>query len=494
MSLMVIFVALPLFAAFVLPIMGKVVRRGYDAVAFLTTAILVGCASYFAVRPPALPVVYAIGSWEAPFGIVWLLDPLSIFMLAVVNCITFFAVMYSVNYMRQYTGKYQYYSLLMLMLAGLNGVVLTADVFNLFVFLEITALSSYALVAFGTEAEELEASFKYMVLGSVASACILIGIAFLYARTGTLNMFDIARVLSADAGFSWVLALVSVLFIVGFGLKSALVPFHAWLPDAHPSAPAPISAMLSGVVIKTIGIYALARIFLNVFGLTAVTAEILLVLGGLSMFIGVVLAVGQWDFKRLLAYHSISQIGYVVCGIALGTPLGIAGGLFHLLNHSVFKSLLFFNAGSVEYATGTRELKKLGGLQAAMPWTSSTSLVASLSIAGVPPLCGFWSKLIIVIALFQAGRFGYGALAILVGVITLASFLKVQKYAFYRKAQEKITGLKEVPGFMCIAMIGLAILCIVIGIFAKPLLDNFIMPAADILHKGREYFVGFLGV
>jgi len=493
MNILVLFVALPLLAAFFFPVMGRIAKRGFDTLAISATGLLFILALYFVLKPQGATFIYALGGWQMPFGIVWVFDPLSSFMILVVSGITFFVTLYSINYMEQYTGKTKYYSLLFLMLAGMNGVVLSGDIFNLYVFLEIAAISSYALVAFGTEAEEVEASFKYMVLGSIASAFILIGIAFLYAKTSTLNMADMANVLSKDAGVSKLVLFVSALFIAGFGLKAALVPFHAWLPDAHSSAPAPISAMLSGLVIKTIGVYALIRIFFNVFGINPVTSETLLALGGLSMFVGVILAIGQWDFKRLLAYHSISQIGYVICGLALGTPLGIAGGLFHLMNHSVFKSLLFLNAGAVEYATGTRDLKKLAGLQEKMPHTAWTSLVASLSIAGVPPFCGFWSKLIVIVALFQAGRFFYGSLAILVGIITLGSFLKIQKYVFYRKTEDAIKGIKESPVFMRLSMIALAVLCIAIGLSFKPILEHVIVPAAEVLSKGQKYFLILAG-
>ena len=493
MSFMVIFVALPLMTAFALPILEKTLKKGSDAIVSFVTAILAVSSIYLVFISKSLPAVYTIGGWKAPFGISWVIDPLTVFMLIIVNVITFMVSVYSVNYMERYTDKFKYYSLFMLMVAGMNGVIMSGDLFNLYVFLEITAIASYALVAFGTEAEEVEASFKYMVLGSIASAFILIGIAFLYAKTSTLNMPDMARVLAGLPKESNLLIMVSALFITGFGLKAAFVPFHSWLPDAHPSAPAPISAMLSGLVIKTIGIYALIRIFFNVFGINRSTSEIFLVLGAISMLIGVILAIGQWDFKRLLAYHSISQIGYVICGIAIGTPLGIAGGLFHLMNHSVFKSLLFLNAGAVEYSCGTRNLKELAGLQEKMPHTSWTSLVASLSIAGVPPFCGFWSKLVIIIALFQAGRFSYAVIAILVGIITLGSFLKIQKYAFYRKSKEIVLRVKEVPFFMVASMIVLAIFCIGIGIFFKPIMDNLVAPAAEALRGGKESFVALLG-
>ena len=489
MNILVLFVALPLLGAFLMPIMSAYFKRGFGAFTFLISLILFAASAYLFARPLAMPLVYSIGSWKLPFGIAWLLDPLAVFMLIVVNGITLFTVLYSLNYMQQYTSQWKFYCLFLLLIAGLNGVVITGDMFNLFVFLEITSIASYALVAYGTKAEEIEASFKYMVLGSVASTFVLIGIALLYAKTSTLNMFDISLMLAQDPHSLHLKLFIAVLFIAGFGLKAALVPFHSWLPDAHPSAPAPISAMLSGVVIKTIGVYALTRVLFNIFGLNLMFKEALMALGGLSMFVGVILAIGQWDFKRLLAYHSISQIGYVVCGLATGTPLGIVGGLFHLLNHSIFKSLLFLNAGAVEYATGTRELKKLGNLKEAMPITSWTSLVASLSIAGVPPFCGFWSKLVIIAALFQVNRIFYGSMAIIVGVITLASFLKIQKYVFFRKTEKKIAHAKEVPLLMRWSMIGLAILCLLAGLCFAPIMKTMLWPAAEVLAGGAGYFM-----
>ncbi|MBN1913755.1 MAG: NADH/ubiquinone/plastoquinone (complex I), partial [Candidatus Omnitrophica bacterium] len=301
-----------------------------------------------------------------------------------------------------------------------------------------------------------------------------------------------ARSLDFSASRQLILYCIA-LFIMGFGLKVALVPFHGWLPDAHPAAPAPMSAMLSGVVIKTIGVYALVRVIFNIIGITPPVLSIMVWLGMVSMSVGVLLAIGQWDFKRLLAYHSVSQIGYVVFAIGLGTPLGIAGGLFHLFNHSLFKSLLFLNSGAVEYATGERQLNKLGALSDSMPVTANTSLVASLSISGIPPLCGFWSKLIIIIAAFQAHNIAGALVCILVGMVTLASFLKVQKYAFIRKIQKGAQAVKEAPFFMLFSMIVLALLCLAIGLFFSPFLRSVIDPAADVLLNGKEYAGSILG-
>ena len=380
------------------------------------------------------------------------------------------------------------------------GIVLTRDLFNLFVFLEIASLSSYALVGFGCEHEELEASFKYMVLGSVASALVLMGVALVYGNTASLNMVYVSRAIQAS-GVNAGLAFALALFIAGFGLKAALVPFHAWLPDAHPSAPAPISAMLSGVLIKALGVYALARIVFNVFGVSVIVAWILIALGVLSMVIGVFLAVGQWDFKRLLAYHSISQMGYVVLGIGIGAlvlarggkiewaALAIMGGLFHLVNHAVFKSLLFLASGSVEMATGTRQLKEMGGLVKKLPLTRTTCTVASAAIAGVPPFNGFWSKLILVIAAVQAGLIGLAAVTVLVSLVTLISFLKVQRYVFLGELPENLQDVRENKGSMLVAMGFLACLCVLMGllVLVPSLRGSILDPAVKVLTDGLEY-------
>jgi multicomponent Na+:H+ antiporter subunit D len=421
------------------------------------------------------------------------LDGLTAFMLVTINMVAFVIAVYSTDYMERFTSKGMFYTLFLLMVTGMNGVIMAGDLFNLFVFLEIAGVASYALVAFGTERHELEAAFKYAVMGTVGSLFILLGIVFLYSVTSTLNMADMSLML-ADYRNDNLLLMVSVLFLMGFGLKAALVPFHAWLPDAHPSAPAPISAMLSGVLIKTLGIYALCRVFYNVIGMTPVLSSILMFLGTLSMVIGVLLAMGQRDFKRLLAYSSISQVGYVVLGIGMGTPLGILGGVFHLFNHSVFKSLLFLNSGAVEYATGTRDLRVMGGLAKKMPITSTTNFLASMSIAGIPPFSGFWSKLVIIIAAVQAGHLGYALWAVIVSVLTLALFARVLKDSFFGEPRQSWEEVKEVPGLMQFSMIALAFISVMSGMLMLPnLKEAFLQPATAIFVDGVSYGQVMLG-
>ena len=377
------FVVIPLAGAFANALLARRTPRVPAVASILITLALTGL-SLLAARSAysGAASLYPVGGWGPTAGIALVVDGMTSFMLVTVNTVAFAIAVYSRDYMERYTSQGLFYTLFLLMLAGMNGVIVAGDLFNLYVFLEIAAVSSYALVAFGTGRHELEAAFKYAVMGTVGSLFILLGIVLLYGYSSTLNLADMGRVL-AEQGQHELIGMVSVLFLVGFGLKAALVPFHSWLPDAHPSAPAPISAMLSGVLIKTLGIYALFRIFYNVLGMTPMVSSTLLFLGALSMVAGALLAMGQDDLKRLLAYSSVSQIGYVVLGIGLGTPLGMLGGLFHLFNHSMFKALLFLNSGAVEYATGNRDLNLMGGLARKLPVTGTTNFVAAVSIAGI---------------------------------------------------------------------------------------------------------------
>ncbi len=491
-----IFVAVPLATAFLLPVFAKRGKAVATVLANLATVSLL----VMALCSIGQTRVYEVGRWSIPLGINLVLDGLSCLLLLAISVVSTAAMLFSVRYMEQYTAKAKYLSLFLLMVGGMNGVVLSGDIFNLFVFLEIASIASYALVGFGCGNEELEASFKYMVLGSIASTFILFAIALVYGNTGSLNMAYISKAIQGS-GLNAGLAFALSLFIVGFSLKAALVPFHAWLPDAHPSAPAPISAMLSGVLIKALGVYALVRVLFNVFGISVSMGWILIILGLSSMVAGAFLAMGQWDFKRLLAYSSISQLGYVILGIGLGgliiaqggnlawASLAILGGLFHLLNHAVYKSLLFLTSGSVEMSTGTRQLKQLGGLAGKLPFTRAACTVASASIAGIPPFSGFWSKLILVIAAVQAHFYWIAAIIVFVSLCTLIMYLKVQRYVFLGELPENLQQTKENRGSMLVAMVFLACLCVLMGLLVIiPALRNSILePAVKVLTDGLEY-------
>ena len=499
--IILLFVIIPLFAAFIIPIAGRLVD-GFQRVAASSFMLVLLVLSFYVILRQPGTVTYMVGGWEPvegiPVAIYMVLDGLSGFLLLIINLLGFLSALYAINYIRRYTGENYFYTLMCLMVAGMNGVVLSGDMFNLYVFLEISVISSYALVAFGVEKTELEASFKYQVLGGMASLLILFGIAMLYWKTGTLNMADIALILEGAESDAFMI-FIQLLLITGFGVKAALIPFHAWLPDAHSSAPSPISAMLSGVLIKAVGIYVIIRLFFNMFQLDMAMATVITVIGALSMVIGALVAIGQWDLKRMFAYSSISQMGYVVTGVGMGmiilagggdktvAALAIGGGLFHMINHAVFKGLLFLNAGAIEYATGTRDMKKMGGLAKYMPVTLGSSFSASMAISGMPPFNGFFSKLVIIVAAVKGGFYLIAALAVITGIITLAYFLKFQRYAFYDKPPEKASA-KEVPFFMCFSMIVLAVLCLALSVLIFPgVREIFLGPAVKTLVETAEY-------
>lgn len=493
-----LFTAIPLAAAFLNLLLSKITMKVSDYIAFLVTGILAVMSVNMLFQAP---FTYTVGNWRPPLGILLVSDGLSSLMLVVINVIGLLAVIFSMKYMSTYTAKPKYFSLFMLMIAGMNGVVITGDMFNLYVFLEIASIASYALVGFGTGKKELEASFKYLILGGVASTAVLFGIAFLYSMTGTLNMPDLAQQIEV-IGMTKTIGFVVALFIMGFGLKASAVPFHAWLPDAHPSAPAPISAMLSGVLIKALGIYTIMRIMFNIIGKNELIAAIIMFLGALSMVIGGLLAIGQKDFKRMLAYSSISQMGYVLIAIGLAlkpgaemvvATLALIGGLFHLVNHAVFKSLLFFCSGAVEYRTGTRDLGKLGGLIKKMPITGTATAIGSLSIAGIPPFNGFWSKLIIILALFRGGYWIYGTVGIVVGFITLIYFVMLQKEVLFGKLPESLSNIKEAPFAMVLPLVILAVLCLAMGIGYMAIEGQMLDSAASALLDKMAYMNYLVG-
>ncbi len=474
-DLIPLFVAAPLALALLIQLVARERELLAGSLASLTMGLLV-LMSVVCIGSSGL---YHLGGWPTPVGIDLRLDPLATLMLLAVNGVGLAVSLYAIDYMRRYTAGSHFYSLFLLMVTGMNGVILAGDLFNLYVFLEVAAVASYSLVAFGCAHEELEASFKYIVLGSLSSALILVGVALVYGITGTLNLAQMSGRI-AESGMNAPLLLAFGLFLCGFSFKAALVPFHAWLPDAHPSAPAPVSAMLSGVLIKAIGIYVLARLAFNVFGAGDSELGLLRWLGLLSMIVGALLAAGQSDIKRLFAYSSISQVGFIVLGFGLGTPLGLVGALYHLVNHAMFKSLLFLNAGAVEYATGTRKLNRLGGLNQALPVTGATSLVGSMSIAGIPPFNGFWSKLIIIIACVEAGFYGFAVAAVVVSIVTLAYQLKVQRLAFFAELPERFDNLRREPRLMSLAMVLLAVGCIALSFLVLAgLRDPWLIGAAQ---------------
>jgi multicomponent Na+:H+ antiporter subunit D len=477
------FIIGPLLAASLVALTGRL-KQLPETLAVLTTGYLLGTSAWLYTVRPYNNVLFS------QLGLPLVLDGLSHLLLLLISAVAFLVILYALAYFTGKEDRAGFYLLYLLMVAGMNGVVLAGNLFHLFIALEIASLATYALVALKRGELELEAALKYLVLGSAASLFLLLGFVLLYGQTGTFFMAAI----SGQSIPGSIKMLIAALLIVGLGLKAALVPFHTWLPDAHTSAPAPVSATLSGILIKVLGIYCLVRLLFNVLGFTPLLSAVLIGLASLTILVGGLLALAQDDYKRLLAYSSVSQIGYIVLGLALGTPLGMLGALLHLFNHATFKPLLFLNAGAVERATGTRKLSELGGLRKKMPATSLAALFGSLAISGLPPFNGFWSKLFIILAALQAGQLWPALGAVIGSILTLAYFLKLQKEVFFGPLPEKLENIKEAGWLMAGVPVFLAVVCLVVGLITPLVIALLINPAVIAVMNGLGYGRMILGM
>ena len=376
-------------------------------------------------------VTYHLGGWRGPLGISLVVDELSLFFSLIVLGLGLLVIVYSMperNYGRTY------YFLLLISLSSMIGVIYTADIFNMYVFYELLSLAVYLLIAYPKTGVTLKASFNYLIMGGVGLSFFLLGIGFLYAMTGTLDIFHIAERLPAAFNSSTRMVLMSfVLIAIGMGIKIAVFPLHGWLPDAHSMAPSPVSALLSGVTVK-IGIYCLIRVVYTVFSteifLLISSHNILMVLGVVSLLFGASMALAQKDLKRLLAYSTINQLGIVLIGLGIGTELGLTGALFHVLNHTIMKSALFFCAGIMIAETGTRDVKGLSGFGRQQPAITFSFAIASLGMIGIPPINGFVSKWMICLAAVEAGYVVLVVIILMSSAIAAAYYFRVIQVLF----------------------------------------------------------------
>ena len=388
----------------------------------------------------------------------------------------------------------QYYVLYCMLGGGVLGLVLSGDIFNMFVMVEILTFAAVALTAFRTKVYgALEAAFKYLVVGCMGSTSILAGVIMLYAQYHTLNLAQLGSMVPGTMNNATIIAFA--LLYIGFSTKAFIVPFHPLAADAHGAAPASISVLISGVLTKS-GIYGIIRLTYFLFQtMNLGTMQFMLVfIGSVSMFVCVTMALAQHDFKRLLAFHSISQIGYVLAAVGLSTALGFSAGLYHAMNHTLFKGLLFLAAGAVLHETGTTDLGKLGGLSKKMPHTTVLFLIGAFSISGLPPFNGFASKWMVYQATYQkaveSGNIGFllvTIVALITSVLTLASFVKVSQSVFFGQLPKEYDNVKEVPFGMRLGMGILAALCVLTGLFPKLVATYLTEPAARAVFNVSSY-------
>ncbi len=433
-------------------------------------------------------------------GIALEVDALSLFFGLLIAVAVFVSGIYSLQYMSHDENVSQYYTLFLMLSGGVIGLVLTGDIFNMFIMVEILTFAAVALTAFRNKVYgALEAAFKYLVVGCIGSTCILVGIIMLYAQMHTLNFAQLSALVPGNMTTSTKVAFA--LLYIGFSTKAFIVPFHPLAADAHGAAPASISVLISGVLTKS-GLYGIIRLTYFLFQSMGLgTIQFLLVfVGSVSMFVCVTMALAQHDFKRLLAFHSISQIGYVLTAVGLSTALGVSAGLFHAMNHTLFKGLLFLAAGAVLHQTGTTDLGKLGGLSKKMPHTTVLFLIGALSISGIPPFNGFASKWMIYQATYQkaveSGNIGFllvTVIALITSVLTLASFVKVSQSVFFGQLPKEYENVTEVPFGMRLAMGIFAVLCVFTGLFPSVVTKYLTEPAARAAFSVVNYIDSMLG-
>ena len=433
-------------------------------------------------------------------GIALEVDALSLFFGLLVATAVLVSCIYSIQYMSHDHNVREYYTLFLMLSGGVMGLVLSGDIFNMFIMVEILTFAAVALTAFRNTAKgALEAAFKYLVVGSMGSTCILVGTIMLYAQVHTLNFAQLSALIPGNLNNATKLAFA--LLFIGFGTKAFIVPFHPLAADAHGAAPASISVLISGVLTKS-GIYGIIRLCYFLFQSMGLgTVQFMLVFFGcMSMFICVTMALAQHDFKRLLAFHSISQIGYVLTAVGLCTALGISAGLYHAMNHTLFKGLLFLAAGAVLHQTGTTDLDRLGGLSRKMPWTTVLFLIGAFSISGIPPFNGFASKWMIYQATYEkaveSGNIGFllvTIIALITSVLTLASFVKVSQSVFFGQLPKEYENVKEVSFGMRFAMCIFALLCVFTGLFPDVVTRYLTEPAANAVFNVTGYINSMMG-
>jgi multicomponent Na+:H+ antiporter subunit D len=367
-------------------------------------------------------------------------------------------------------SRFAFANLLLIALIGINGIAMVRDVFTLYVFIEVTSVAAFILVAQRDGGAALEGAWKYLLLSAVASVFMLTSIALLLLTAGGVSFDEAAAALAAPTPQVWIAA---ALFLCGLFVKSAMVPFHGWLADAYSEAPPAVSVFLAGIVTKASGIFALMRLAPAALSAPGPGRIILLIVGAASAVIGAFLSLTQTDIKRMLAYSSVSQMGYIVMALCGQPALALAAAGLHFFNHTVSKAQLFTNAAALEAQLGTRNMDKMGGIGARMPVTGGTSAVATLSIAGLPPLAGFWSKLLIVIALWKEGQVAFAVIAILTSLVTLAYFLSLQRKVFFGTLLPQWNEVREADPSYLVPALALAIITVGIGLgfpFLLPIL------------------------
>ncbi|UFQ96519.1 proton-conducting transporter membrane subunit [Pseudomonas wenzhouensis] len=448
----------------------------------LTGAVLLLAVGLMLVWQAAQGVVLSgqVGGWQAPFGISLVIDRLSAVMIAISALVALVTLLYGVAKDNDSTIGRDFHLFIQGLLTGICGAFITADIFNLYVWFEVLLIASFALMALGGGSRRLAGSMTYVALNLFATLIFLLSAGLVYGASGTLNMGELAMIMrSGEAPPGVTPALL--LMLLSFAIKAALFPVFGWLPATYHVALTAVSAMFAGLLTK-VGVYALIRLVTLLWPEYGLPHQLLLWVACATMLVGVLGAAAQTEVRRILSFHIVSQVGYMILGLALATPLALAGAVFYLIHHIVVKANLFFIGGLAARICGSERLADMGGLYKRMPWLALLFAIPALSLAGIPPLSGFWAKFLLVKASLDAAAWWAAGIALLTGVFTLLSMNKIWNEAFLKphprgeEALQKVTGMRAA----WVGMSALALLTVLIGLGAGPLIDYAVAAAAQL--------------
>ncbi len=483
---------LPAAAGIIIYVVQKYVRKtaGWISTAVSLSSVLLIMSmlsqvvdNYNSKQSPLVFEYPWISAVDIDFG--FLIDMVSFPIGLIIALVSTLSCLYSIKYMEKEPNQASYYANLLLFMTGMIGVIFSINLIQFYLFWELMLIPSYLLIAqWGTSRRRLTIGFKYFIFTHMGALFMLLGILSIFSYTMTFNLLELPA--KAAAIPPAMRAAVFILLLLGFFVKMAAFPLHTWLPDAHSEAPTPISAMLSGLMIKS-GAYGIGRILLSILGDRMIQAsDYLLTLALITIVYGGLMALAQNDIKRLLAYSSISQMGYIIFGFGTVSTLGIMGSLLHIINHAICKSLLFMCAGSLIHQTGTRSIRRMSGLISKMPITGVACLIGVFSLTGTPPLNAFWSEWMIFAGGLASGKAVFTFIGVASTVITAGYLLWFAWRVFFGPVPKAMADVEESSNSLLIPMIVLTLFCIIFGIWPGLFL-TFVTPAA-------EYLSSFLGI
>jgi multicomponent Na+:H+ antiporter subunit D len=488
-------VVLPLLGAALSILLGRS-RTAQRVVSITTLTVVLGISVALLVHVDRNGVVATqVGGWAAPVGITLVADRLSAIMLVIGSLMLLAVLIFAIGQPGAERNHVGFQSVYLVLAAGVSSSFLTGDLFNLFVSFEMMLTASYVLITLGGKREQVRAGMTYVVISLLASMLFLVSLALVYSATGTVNMADLAGEMgelqpALRSGFA-------VLLLVVFGIKAALFPLFFWLPDSYPTAPSPVTAVFAGLLTK-VGVYAIFRTQTLLFPVQDRPAGLILAIAGATMFVGVLGAIAQSDIKRILSFHIVSQIGYMMMGLGFFTAAGLAAAITYIVHHIVVKTTLFLSEGLIEHREGTGDLDRIGGMVRSAPFVAVLFLVPALALAGIPPLSGFVPKLALAQAGFETGNYTVVGVSFLVSLLTLFSMTKIWAGAFWSPPLEARTAAvpqserSAGPALMVAPTIALVVLALAIGAMAGPLYELSHRAALDLLDT-TAYLEAVLG-